>query len=474
MIKKLLVDSMLVTFGVVCISCSGTTSSSPASGPVTPSSVPVAIEFLDGATGVGVSAEFAQTYSHEVDSATVTTDTVFIVQDSQTNLAVPLKSFDAAVCNAASKLPASVALSSDKKTITLTPSSSLGYSTSYSIGLSGVKYTTGTQTEDTCVSFTTQEADSSASLFISDISTDAYYDINLSTTPLAVTFTGAMTADSPNNFLVSGNRTSTIPGTWGLDSTSKIATFTPTSAVPVCDLIYVTMPVTTTDASGNPFGSISNTSFLTAEFTTLYSYNSDFTDTSLQSNFATCWTESSWEGVNFQSFGSEGLVYTGRAPYDIGAPYGNSYYWEKTITDTKITATLHIKSLSLAPEEGYTTRGGVGLMMWTSSGNDIEIIAFRNNNSTYFATKTDMGGTSISETSAISGNEVWLRIQRNNTVFTPSYSTNGVDFTALSPYTNTVIGGTNGADYKVAIPLYFESGAENNLTAEISSMTFTW
>lgn len=481
---------LAIVLSFLVSACASTTSSTnPASGPVTPTSAPIAIEFLNGATGVSIDASFQQTYSHELDSSTVTTDTVFIVEGAaQANIAASnIKAFDSSTCDVSKKLASTVTLSTDKKTITITPPT-MNSNTKYYLGMTGIKYLKGTPIDDKCIDYTTQS--DLSSMFISSITTDAYYDINLSTTPLKVKFDRAIDADSVSGFYVTGSKVQgedlTLDGTWALDTTDsegRTASFTPSETVPNCDLLYVNMPVTARDATDTPFGSIAASGFLLAEFTTLYSYDSDFTNTTFQDNFYTCWSESFNKDAeplpsDTFSFTSDGLIYTGPAPYNYGGTWGSSTMLGKTMSDDKFTATLYIKSLSLNSEEvcepteedDCKNLGGIGLGV-RGDADRFQIVAFIKDGALYFALTQDLGDTFTDQTANMTNGEIWLQMKREGTTLTASYSLDGgaTPFVALGTFTSSL-----AADYYLEIPLYFRSGVVENFTGVIKSLTFDW
>ena len=77
MMKKI-ISLLFVIMSIVALSTCGSGS------PTTPTDIPIAIEGLDGETGVSVNATFAYTFSSAPDSSTVTSDTFFIYPALQT------------------------------------------------------------------------------------------------------------------------------------------------------------------------------------------------------------------------------------------------------------------------------------------------------------------------------------------------------------------------------------------------------
>ncbi|MBT3181000.1 MAG: hypothetical protein HN337_00665 [Deltaproteobacteria bacterium] len=94
-----------------------------ASGPSTPTDIPIALEGVEGATDVDVSSSFAYTFSKAVDTETVTTDTFYIVAGDGEDS-----------CDSDDAIDASVECSSNTE-CTLDPTEDLTESVQYTVCL---------------------------------------------------------------------------------------------------------------------------------------------------------------------------------------------------------------------------------------------------------------------------------------------------------------------------------------------------
>lgn len=268
-------------------SCS---SGSNASGPVTPSAVPVGIEFLNGATGVDTDASFQYTFSSDMDSSTVNSSTFFVVIGVDANIAVPknkaLNKSIAEVCSTETPSPGTVTNpSGDKRTFVLDPDAKMPYSTSITVC---------NLPADFSASFTTAAEGETPSRLLSSIEVnDSAVDLNdlPITSLIKVTFAGPEAALSDVRSLVTvtshGNNGGAVDGLWQtlnengivVEHTSSLYfQFTPELLAPYCDRVEVVVPNTLISVAEN------------TTFTTLYSYASPFTATDLRQNFSTCWS----------------------------------------------------------------------------------------------------------------------------------------------------------------------------------------
>ncbi len=112
MMKKTIMTSLILLSLIVLATCGGSGSS-----PDTPTDIPIAIEGIDGETGVSVSASFVYTFDTAPDSSTVTSDTFFIYPTNLTQ---------------ADKVDATISASTDVEYI-LDPSADLEDDTLYGI-----------------------------------------------------------------------------------------------------------------------------------------------------------------------------------------------------------------------------------------------------------------------------------------------------------------------------------------------------
>lgn len=149
------------------VSCSGSSGISGGGSSVpAPSSQPIPIEFLDGATDVSVDASFQATFSDTTDMSTVTETTFFIVStQTTTSLSSPIKAVaDEQICNAANRLPATVTTSGF--VAILTPTNNLSNSTRYTICIVNVKNLDSSSVANFSATFVTEASSANASVTV--------------------------------------------------------------------------------------------------------------------------------------------------------------------------------------------------------------------------------------------------------------------------------------------------------------------
>lgn len=264
--------SILALFG----SCS---SGSNASGPVTPSAVPVGIEFLNGATGVDPDASFQYTFDAKMDTSTVTSSSFFIVIGAE-----------------GTPLPGIVTNTSGN-TFVYDPDDTLPYETVATVQITADnKRSDGTSVTPFSASFTTAAEGETPSRLISSIEVNnSAVDLNdlPITSAIKVTFFGPEAALTDVQSLIavtSQDSGAAVTGGWNtLDENGNLVDhasslyfqFTPAPGYSYCDRVAVVIPTTL----------VSNNEDVTTTFTTLYSYASPFaTATELRQNFSTCWS----------------------------------------------------------------------------------------------------------------------------------------------------------------------------------------
>ncbi len=137
--KKLLCVMILMVsvLAIITISnCGGGSGGNP------PSTIPVALEGLDGASGVAVDASFAYTFDAAVDTATVSTNTFFIVPTlaaASANISATKSEYSTDTCNTDYALDTSVTCDSSTSCI-LDPTNNLDGGTSYTVCLNDILY----------------------------------------------------------------------------------------------------------------------------------------------------------------------------------------------------------------------------------------------------------------------------------------------------------------------------------------------
>ncbi|MBT3182108.1 MAG: hypothetical protein HN337_06350 [Deltaproteobacteria bacterium] len=127
-------------------------------GGTPPSSIPVALEGVDGASGVAVNSSFLYTFDFEVDTSTVTTSTYFIVPTIATdvNLAVEKSEYSSSVCDVSRALASTVTCDSNTECL-LDPTENLNEGTSYTACLtSEILKATGEAITPVAITFVTE------------------------------------------------------------------------------------------------------------------------------------------------------------------------------------------------------------------------------------------------------------------------------------------------------------------------------
>lgn len=160
-----------------------------------------------GASGVAVNASPTATFNQAVTSSSVT----FTLKDPT-----------------GASVPGASSLNSANTVVTFTPSSALGYGTTYTATVSGATNSTGQTMSPYSWSFTTAAPPPAPAVTSTAPATGAT-GVAVNVTPTA-TFNQAVTASSVN-FTLKDSTGATVSGFSSLDSTNTVATFTPSSAL---------------------------------------------------------------------------------------------------------------------------------------------------------------------------------------------------------------------------------------------------
>jgi len=176
----------------LAVSCSGGAS------PSTPSSIPIAIEGIEGATDVAVDSSFIYEFDKAVETSTVTESSFFIVQTPTSGSASVVKAdLDASVCIAGARLPASIEV--DSESAILDPTNDLSAGTGYTICLTGeIIFADGSAFTPVQFSFTTAGANSNLSVTSFSKSSNIYMADGEGSVNLIFTFDGDASALSPS------------------------------------------------------------------------------------------------------------------------------------------------------------------------------------------------------------------------------------------------------------------------------------
>ncbi len=151
MMKRTVKGLLLVALLACTASCGGATTAAGGNGEETTPTLDIAS--LNGTTDVATDSAFRYTFSEPMNTQTVTTSTYFIRPLS--DAAKDLKSYDAAACDPASAITASVSCASPSE-CSLTPAAALTSGTSYIICLTTHIFTSdGTAFEGFSATFTT-------------------------------------------------------------------------------------------------------------------------------------------------------------------------------------------------------------------------------------------------------------------------------------------------------------------------------
>jgi hypothetical protein len=164
----------------------------------------------NNATNVSLNATISAIFSDSINTSTVNTDHFSVTQHGQI-----------------SKIIGTFSFSADKKMVSFTPSSQLAAATQYDVTVSGVLDSSGVAVADSSWSFTTGTAVGSLNV-LSTVPANGATDI-VPGIQLSVTFSDAVTLPWVTNAftLRRSSDSVVVAGTVALDSTGKVATFTP-------------------------------------------------------------------------------------------------------------------------------------------------------------------------------------------------------------------------------------------------------
>lgn len=278
--------------------CGGGSSSSP----TTPSTLPISIEALDGASDVSVTSTFQAKFSQVLDTSTVTASSYFLIQTpSSANLsAFPKGAFNTTLCQPSAALAATISCSSTKECL-LDPTLTLSEGTNYTLCLTtGIKLATGSAYDGYSGTFTTTSSDSSSGTSSAAPKVSVVKDAKNSTmassgttgifpTTLNVTFSKALddsSATTSGNMTLTctdGNGTSLSPTISVAASTSTANTYVVTVTDPWrFALMNCILTVTTGVKNSN---GTALASAATYSFTNACAINDDF-----MTNSQDCWS----------------------------------------------------------------------------------------------------------------------------------------------------------------------------------------
>ncbi|WP_041726160.1 Ig-like domain-containing protein [Caldisericum exile] len=204
----------------------------------------------DGATNVPLNTTVKAVFTKAMDSSTINVNTI-ILKDSSGN-----------------PVSGSVSFESSTNTVTFSPSSYLNITTTYTFtilgGSNGVKDSLGNpMPSDYSISFTTQSAGPKV---LSTNPVDGATGVAVDTT-ISATFdkdidTSTLTTSS---FTLKDSSNNSVSGTVSYDSSSKTATFTPSSNLSSNTTYTATLSGSIKDTSGNLMGADYSWSFTTVE-----------------------------------------------------------------------------------------------------------------------------------------------------------------------------------------------------------------
>ena len=208
-------------------SWSFTTAAAPAADTTAPTVVSESP--ASGASGVALGSTVTGTFSEAVQSGTIG----FVLKDGS-----------------GTTIPSTTSYNATNWVATLTPTSALAYSTTYTATLSGAKDASGNVMKATSWSFTTAAApaDTTAPTVVSESPASGASGIALGST-VTGTFSEAVQSGTIGFVLKDGSGT-TIPSTTSYNATNWVATLTPTMALAYSTTYTATLSGAT-DASGN-------------------------------------------------------------------------------------------------------------------------------------------------------------------------------------------------------------------------------
>jgi methionine-rich copper-binding protein CopC len=207
----------------------------------------------NGATNVVITVAPTVTFSEAMDAATINTTTVTLK-----------------VTATGSSVAGTVSYNSGTKTATFTPSSTLSYSTGYTLTVTtGVKDVAGNAMASQFSSaFTTIPQPDTTPPTVSSTSPANSAVGVLPSSVVTVTFSEAMNASTINGSSVTLTVTSTgnaVAGTVSYNSGNNTATFTPSASLDYATGYTITVTTAVTDLAGNAMAATFNSSFTTIQ-----------------------------------------------------------------------------------------------------------------------------------------------------------------------------------------------------------------
>ncbi|MGO9598646.1 MAG: Ig-like domain-containing protein [Isosphaeraceae bacterium] len=210
----------------------------PASPPATPPSVTNETP-TSGATNVAVSADPTATFSEAVQASSIS----FTLTNPS-----------------GSTVPGSVSYNSSTNVATFTPTSALANSTTYTATISAAQSSSGPVSAPLSWSFTTAAPPATPPAVTSETPASGATGAAVSTDPTA-TFNEAVQA-STISFTLKSSSGSTVPGSVSYNSSTNVATFTPTSAL--ANSTTYTATISAAQSSSGPVSAPFSWSFTTA------------------------------------------------------------------------------------------------------------------------------------------------------------------------------------------------------------------
>ncbi|MBT3182107.1 MAG: hypothetical protein HN337_06345 [Deltaproteobacteria bacterium] len=175
-------------------------------GGTPPSSIPVALEGVDGESGIAVNSSFLYTFDFEVDTSTVTASTYFIVPTIATdvNLAVEKSEYSSSVCDVSRALASTVTCDSNTECL-LDPTENLNEGTSYTACLtSEILKATGEAITPVAITFVTEAGEFAIAGVLDGrgvpISTSGTTNVDFNS--ITIMLTEVPSGDSPGSVIV--------------------------------------------------------------------------------------------------------------------------------------------------------------------------------------------------------------------------------------------------------------------------------
>lgn len=399
-------------------------------GPTVPSSPPISIEGLDGESGIPIDSSFKYTLAEGEDPSTITNDTLFLVRNSDvtSNIVTPIKAaLDPTICQP-SKAIAAVIECFENSYCTLVPENSLACSAQHTIcvTVANEMYSFITEACPTALSITS----------ITDAKSTAVAEGSIGVWPASfdIVFDAAV-----DNVTELQNSTTLACGDLAPAVTVAAQSAAYTYRATIADAHRYALDdctLTLANSFAAAGGTISLQSSVSYNFTNACAVTDIF---NLDSE--SCWTPAesadagaltTWAAIhgvlNF-SPATDTLNYTTYAPSGVSTASSAAIYKVVSASSAGYEIVIHFKSASFVG--ALNDKITAYLLSGATDGIYTGIFSVTGATKCAVVIQT-AGGTAQATANCPTGSEYHVKIAFNGSSFSPQYSTDGTNYTALT------------------------------------------